>query len=390
MQAQHAEAGGPEVNETQRHDTAASPAQPEHTIAAPSLVSPRPREIEATLSKLSTIASRFLDPQAQDILLNEIRSDDELAKVAYQRSLLATFIITPPSTTSGSSPPFQVEAPEFASVEYLKRRITKAKLLLSQELYKYDRFSLRQAHFPGRDLTGELKVLDEKMPSTNIPMLLFNLGYRGGETYHIHMISRAKSSDQTQQQNMLQAAATAGARKVVPLADPAARAYQELLHGSPLEPAPVARAVTAAAVRQVTSAIIPDPVGVVATNQVNRPIESPGPAGLPRPEIMALMAHDDGNFVQIDRSPREQRAGRWSNEEVSALVRGVMQYRYNWAEIKRAFAGTIDQRRTTVDLKDKWRNLVKVCSDPSKAARTVSVDEEVGHLILYLAEQLKP
>ncbi|KAG7666963.1 hypothetical protein Ndes2437A_g08655 [Nannochloris sp. 'desiccata'] len=385
-QAQHAEAGGPEVNETQRHDTAASPAQPGHALVAPSLIPPRPRQDQATLSKLSAVASKHLDPQAQARFFNEIQVDDELAEVAYQRSLLATFIITPPSMASGPSPPFQVEAPEFASVEYLKRRITKAKLLISEELYVYDRFALRQANFPGRESTGELKVLDEKMPSTNIPMLLFNLGYRGGETYHISMISRARSTDQAQQQNMLQAAATAGAQKVMPLADPAARAYQELLYGVPLERAPVVRAIPAAPVRQVASEVIPAPVGGAGTTP-NKSLGLTGPAPLPSPEVMTGRANV--NHVQVARSPRQPRAGRWSADEIEALVGGVIEYKCNWAEIKRVCPDTIDQRRSAVDLKDKWRNLVIICRDPSKATRTVGISDEMKSTILELADQLE-
>lgn len=380
-QAQHAEAGGPEVHETQRHDTAASPARPRHTLVAPLLKSPRPRQDGDTLSKLSAIASKYFDPQAQDQFFNEVQGDDELAEVAYRRGLLATFIITPPSTASGSSPSFEVEAPEFASVEYLKRRITKKRLLLSKELYKYDCFILRQA--PSRESTGELKILDEKMPSTNIPMLLFNLGYRGGETYHISMLSRAKSSDQAQQQSMLQAAATAGAQKVMPLADPVLREYQELLYGKSLEPAPVARAATA--IRQVANSIIPPPVDVAGTAP-NRPLGRTGPAPLPSPEVMASRAN--GNFVQVARSPRQARAGRWSSKEIEALVGGVQTFDYSWAEIKRGFPDEIDQRRSAVDLKDKWRNLVKVCKDPSKTTRKIGIGEELKLEILNLAEKL--
>jgi hypothetical protein len=364
-QAQHAEAGNPEVNETQRNDTAASPAQPGHAISAPLLLPPRPRQDQAILNKLSTIASKHLDAQAQARFFHEVQMDDELAEVAYQRGLLVNFVITPPSTASGSSPPFQVEAPEFATVEYLKRRITKAKLLLSEELFVYDRFALRQAHFPGRESTGELKILDEKMPSTNIPMLLFNLGYRGGETHNVTMISRSGTNDKAQQDNMIREAVTANAQRLVPLADPAARAYQALLAGVPVDLPPVITSVPEA--RHGAN-------GAIAA----APAVYQAPAPLPPPEALAM----NNNALQL-RSPGNQRIGRWSATEIEALVGGV-EAKMSWGEIRRAFPNEIDPRRTPVDLKDKWRNLVKVCLDPNKTTRSVGISGELQLTIARL------
>ncbi len=345
----------------------------------PLLIPPRPRQGQAILNTLSRAAGiKQLDARAQANFLYDVQVDDEIAEVAYQRGLLATFVVSPPSMATGSVPPFQVEAPEFASVEYLKRRITKEKLLLSNEYYVPDRFTLKQAHFPGRDEDEEIKELDEKMPSTNIPMLLFNLGYRGGETYHVTILSRARTNDQAQQQNMI-AAAAAAAPRFIPLEDPVARQYQDLLHAHATMAAQ-AQAPAAPASRQ-------DPVPELQPQY--RQVEvAVGPAPLPSPEV--IPGHAMMNVPgEAPRSPRRNRPGRWSAKEIESLVGAIQTYKYNWAQIKVACGDNIHELRTTIDLKDKWRNLVKVCRDPSKVIRSVGISDGMKEEILRIAMQME-
>ena len=291
----------------------------------------------------------------------------------------------------------------------MKRRITRAELLNSDELYVYDRFYLRRMPAPGthgQEAARQMKEIDEKVPSTNIPMLLFNLGFRGGETYHIRMISKADTNDKAQQEKMIRDAAAAGAQKRTPLEDPVAREYQELLNGGPLNAeaeAPAPRAPAAPAARA------PLPVAQKIISPTRAPPAPTAPAaggnggdngggdngggggGTPvgsGPSAMPSPGNNGNNEPQVPpRSPQYfHRAGRWAVLEVEALVGGVQQYGYNWKEIKEAF-DEIDSRRTTVDLKDKWRNLVKSCKDPQRATRTMGYSEVMKARILELAER---
>jgi hypothetical protein len=69
------------------------------------------------------------DAASQAQHLKVLRFDDQLAELATRRGLLVTFHIR---TTARGAPELAVEAPEFMTVEYLKRRIAKAKLLQGQ------------------------------------------------------------------------------------------------------------------------------------------------------------------------------------------------------------------------------------------------------------------
>lgn len=67
------------------------------------------------------------DPQRCDQDLRVIRYDDELAALAARRALLVRFLVSS-FRTYLSFPDLSVEAPEFMTVEYLKRRVFRAKL----------------------------------------------------------------------------------------------------------------------------------------------------------------------------------------------------------------------------------------------------------------------
>lgn len=68
-----------------------------------------------------------LNAAEQNQHLQSIRLDDAVMEVASRRGLLARFTVHALSFSSGV-PDLVVEAPEFATVEFLKRRIFRAKL----------------------------------------------------------------------------------------------------------------------------------------------------------------------------------------------------------------------------------------------------------------------
>ena len=74
------------------------------------------------------------DAASQAQYLKILRFDDQLAGLAGCRGLLVTFRIRTIARggPAGQAPELVVAAPEFMTVEYLKRRIAKAKLLQGQ------------------------------------------------------------------------------------------------------------------------------------------------------------------------------------------------------------------------------------------------------------------
>lgn len=59
---------------------------------------------------------------------------------------------------------------------------------------------------------------------------------------------------------------------------------------------------------------------------------------------------------------------RWSEEETALLVDNVIvRGTGSWADILAQHRGSFDRSRSSVDLKDKWRNLVKVSWLPAYA-----------------------
>lgn len=72
------------------------------------------------------------------------------------------------------------------------------------------------------------------------------------------------------------------------------------------------------------------------------------------------------------RSKRIETGKRWTFEETEAFLAGVEAHGVgNWQKVYDACASLFGQRRTTVDLKDKWRNLVKAVSTPGLIPRSV-------------------
>lgn len=370
---------GPLSNHQQGFDTALSPSRPPHPRQVP-LLPPRAPQGQDVLQQLAATAVKYWDAQSQARFVKEVQADDELAEVAYRRGLLVNFAVFPSITAQN---PIPIEAPEFANVAYLKRRIFKAKLL-NREFCPPERFALRRratADAPG-GISGAARDLLPEETAQGTPMLLINLGLYAGHTYEMTLMSKPHTTDKEQQESMLQGVGLGGTGRVVPSTDASVRKYQELLQGRPLPnfvPQPVAGMPPVYPV-----AGIPVATAVLASAPASAVPQAVVPGALPPPE--ATTAAAGGAGAMVGRSPRQARAGRWAAEEVEALVMGVQAFGQVWSKIWDHYGGHgIDARRTAVDYKDKWRNLVKLCADPSKQPRTVGLTEQLKDTILRLA-----
>ncbi|XP_039035188.1 telomeric repeat-binding factor 2-like [Hibiscus syriacus] len=71
----------------------------------------------------------------------------------------------------------------------------------------------------------------------------------------------------------------------------------------------------------------------------------------PRTEHISLL-----NIDEPKRWMRRRKVNKWTYEEENALAEGVRKYGYQWTRILETYQ-EISRERTSVDLKDKWRNL---------------------------------
>ena len=401
----------------------------------PLLRPPRPPKDCSIMKKLADAAAKYLNAEDHSIFIAEMQADDNLIEVAYQRGLLVHFIVR---GMSPSQSPLGVDVPEFATVSFLKRQIVKVRLLSSNEYCPVERFSLRRPVSHG--MTTE--NADTELPlisSLRLPILLFDLKFFGGKTYPINMISkRVEEGDTLQQQAMLQRAST-GAMAVTHMAtstNPEAMRYQELLHAAdfpvksprqrvniavppPGVRPPVAAAALASAAVVVAAAGNSRPVSpagaaaaaactdarVASTPQRQRPSIDVASTPLvlpnlspphPRPPSSAVTMTVAGAGAGAGAGARRGRAGaagsskarKWTVSEIEALVGGVQAYGYMWKEILENYGGHyINPCRTTVDLKDKWRNLGKIAKNPEKQTRSIDISDEVKVTILRLVQE---
>jgi hypothetical protein len=129
-----------------------------------------------------------------------------------------------------------------------------------------------------------------------------------------------------------------------------------------------------------------DAVEVASTYaRVTAPLPLPPPAAVAEP---AGNAGGENANVDVVYSPlRLGKPGKWQVAEVEALVKGVAAYGSSWACILDVYGkgGPIHMKRTAVDLKDKWRNLVKALAKPGVVPRS-DIPEELKIQILRLAQ----
>ncbi|KAL9674956.1 hypothetical protein QQ045_003155 [Rhodiola kirilowii] len=112
-------------------------------------------------------------------------------------------------------------------------------------------------------------------------------------------------------------------------------------------------------------------------------------------ELTRASSEDDGSGENDLGDVTRDKSGRkhnryWSEYEIAKLIEGVAEYGVGrWTEIKKGlFPPTT--RRTSVDLKDKWRNLLKACSSQlqSKAEGKRISHQQVPQSVLRQVKEL--
>ncbi|KAL4450212.1 hypothetical protein ABPG77_010881 [Micractinium sp. CCAP 211/92] len=352
------------------------------------------RRCEA-LTPAALCALRQLDPASHDLHMRLLRFDDQLAELASRRGLLVRFVVQHSARSGGGArqEPLLVEAPEFMTVEYLKRRVARAKLQLG-EVLPTARFVLR-SHGPGSgggpadsagasggtSSSGAAGRAFEDLPCS-LPngdeVFLASLGYEVPGPYELLLASAPQTSDLEQQEQLLAGVSTQVAPRRQPqppvpvrgarlgfralLQAPAAEEHQGLPAGGSTGGDASGRQAGGAPAAGQSSAgprrwLSPVPTGQAASN--SRAGSAAGARGGPNRSGGSGSA-SEGGWPEGAAQPRRQ-GGRWGPDEVAALVEGVQAFGTSWAKIHAAYvrSGRISQNRTQVDLKDKWRNLAR-------------------------------
>lgn len=79
---------------------------------------------------------------------------------------------------------------------------------------------------------------------------------------------------------------------------------------------------------------------------------------------------------------RKSKNRRFSAEEITALVEGVLILGTgHWAAIRDRYSTVFAPGRNSVDLKDKWRNLVKLVQE-QRTARGTTLPREIAVKIM--------
>lgn len=92
---------------------------------------------------------------------------------------------------------------------------------------------------------------------------------------------------------------------------------------------------------------------------------------------------------------RKEQGGRrskhhnpWALEETETLIEGVARCGGGkWADIKKLGFSSIEHR-TAVDLKDKWRNLLRIAMLPPSAVKTTDKKREIPQSLLHRVREL--
>lgn len=331
-----------------------------------------------------------LDAKLFTAVMKQLLTDDDVVEVASQRGLLIKFKIKPFMSHSESAI-VEVEAPEFASVKFLKRRFFKASLFRNTYL-EMDQYSLYSEQNPR---SGEIQSVElEDCEQNTFEKLLFNIGFRAGNTYLIKVKLQPSSNDKEQQNTMLRESAAQGRSIFSQYGfsdDPEIKKRQELLQGKAREEA--------------------DKIFEIVGGE-EQPSQRTSPAKKAKPSP-AKPALEPLNLIEYDSTPgkRKTRAatqeekkeneqteqgttgrrnlGKWQIEETRCLIRGCEEFNFSWREIQSKYSGNgIHPERTQVDYKDKWRN-IKRCINLKTEPRGFKMDDYDKEQIRALMKEEK-
>lgn len=332
-----------------------------------------PIQESTPLNQAALQALRGQDAQSHDHTLRLLAFDDRLAELASQRGLLVKFVVKRVGTNA-AIPIAVVDAPEFMTVEYLKRRIMKARLINEGRYLNPGMFMLRATQIDPATNTSRLVELTSRGPGGE-EVFLSDLGFEAPGSYEVLIASAPVANDREQQNRMLAAAGGSNLMSAGPVS-PDRQAYRSLL--------------TAAA---------------GGDGGANGTVPRPAAPRIPTKKIHPEQARrqSDAQFI----SPARQQAGvgtgggvppsgdkvrrpkcPWQPDEVESLIEGIQAFGTSWAEIHgkytRGDPPRIDPRRTQVDLKDKWRNLVKLVTEPGLKPRGMDITDDLKTTILRL------
>ncbi|PSC74212.1 Ribulose bisphosphate carboxylase oxygenase chloroplastic [Micractinium conductrix] len=378
-----------------------------------------PRRALPPLTPAALAALARQDAAAHALHLRLLRFDDQLADLASERALLVRFHVRPLWGRAAQEEELVVEAPQFLTVEYLKRRVARAKLQRG-EVLQTSRFVLRKrvessgatdgaADGAGGASAAAGRCLEDLLSALpgGDEVFLAALGYQAPGPYELFIASAPQTTDLEQQEAML-ADLEPPPRPQQAWAAGAAAAAAAAGSGSGVR-ATAARSAAVAAARHSFQALLQQSPGAAQQEQGEQqqaqssaggtvdmrgtaavaaaaaaaspawparraptlPFES---AAQPRRAAAAAAGSDD---LWQHEPPRRSSGGgghksRWGSDEVSALIEGVALHGHSWARIHAEHVyGTrrIASHRGQVDLKDKWRNLVKRVGLPAQRAR---------------------
>uniref|UniRef100_A0A1D2A8J9 Uncharacterized protein n=1 Tax=Auxenochlorella protothecoides TaxID=3075 RepID=A0A1D2A8J9_AUXPR len=338
------------------------------------------------LEPLSDAALQLLQSQgaaACDQDLRAMRHDDELALLSARRGLQVRFVVKALRTYMPLSE-MVVEAPEFATVEYLKRRIFRAKLQRGEYL-PASRFVLRKRVMDGSHVLGMDSIPSRS--SSGDEVFLFNEGYMAPGMFEVFIQSAPSSGDRERQARMPVLASPHAAQDMplhlVHLDSEGHASFRQMLQS--VDPGMgylPAGAQTMVEPRQSQEGMgmglnLPMAHGSLLLNQ-----QFLDPAYISGEEQPGAQA---GGSQETRFSARNRRqTGRWGPDEVQALIEGVREMGTSWTQIHTAYvrSGRINERRTQMDLKDKWRNLVRLVTHPGRHSRGAELSNDQRQLIL--------
>jgi len=116
---------------------------------------------------------------------------------------------------------------------------------------------------------------------------------------------------------------------------------------------------------------------------------------IPHPHLTQMMLRDDEEDMLLHgggalERHRSKHHSPWSLAESQALVDGVAQCSgCRWTAIKKLGLQALE-RRTAMDLKDKWRNLLQLANLPSQSRRKAETPPSLLDKVRELEAELGP